>query len=46
MPVVGDPLMLVAGLLRIRLLPFLLVVSVGKAGRYLAIVAAFAWWNG
>lgn len=45
-PVVGDAITLVAGLLRIRLLPFLLLVSIGKAARYAAILAAFAWWNG
>lgn len=45
-PVLGDPLTLVAGLLRVRLLPFLLLVSIGKAGRYAMILAAFAWWNG
>lgn len=45
-PVVGDPLTLVAGILRVRLLPFLLLVSVGKAGRYGAPLAGFAWWNG
>jgi membrane protein YqaA with SNARE-associated domain len=45
-PVVGDPLTLVAGLLRVRPLPFLLLVSIGKAGRYATILAAFWWWNG
>lgn len=45
-PVLGDPLTLVAGMLRIPLLPFLLLVSVGKAGRYATILVIFAWWNG
>ena len=45
-PVVGDPLTLVAGLLRVRLIPFLLLVSICKAGRYVAILATFAWWSG
>lgn len=45
-PIVGDPLTLVAGVLRVRLIPFLLLVSAGKAGRYGAILAAFTWWNG
>ncbi len=44
-PVVGDPLTLVAGVLRVRLIPFLLLVSIGKAGRYMAILAGFAWWS-
>ena len=46
LPVVGDALTLVAGILRVRLLPFLLLVSISKAGRYLAILAGFTWWNG
>jgi membrane protein YqaA with SNARE-associated domain len=44
-PVVGDPLTLVAGSLRVRLLPFLLLVSTGKAARYGAILATFVWWS-
>ena len=45
-PVIGDPLTLVAGFLRVRLLPFLLLVSTGKAGRYAAILAGSVWWKG
>ena len=45
-PIVGDPLTLVAGVLRVRLLTFIVLVSIGKAGRYMAILSAFAWWNG
>jgi membrane protein YqaA with SNARE-associated domain len=45
-PVVGDPLTLAAGALRVRLVPFLLLVSIGKAGRYIAILGAFTWWKG
>ncbi len=39
LPVVGDPLCLVAGLLRCGTLPFLLLVTIGKAARY----AFLAW---
>lgn len=39
LPVVGDPLCLVAGVLRVRLLNFLLLVTAGKLARY----AALAW---
>jgi membrane protein YqaA with SNARE-associated domain len=39
LPLVGDPLTLVAGTLRERLLPFLLLVTLAKAGRYLALAA-------
>ena len=38
MPIVGDPLTLAAGLLRVPLLPFLLLVGVSKAGRYAALI--------
>ncbi len=37
-PVVGDPLTLVAGVLRVPLARFLVLVTIGKAGRY-AVVA-------
>ena len=36
-PVIGDPLTVVAGLLKAPLGPFLLLVTVAKAGRYLAV---------
>lgn len=36
-PVVGDPLTLAAGFLRERLLVFLLLVSIAKTGRYVAL---------
>jgi membrane protein YqaA with SNARE-associated domain len=38
-PIVGDPLTLVAGLLRERIVPFLLLVTIAKFGRY-AVLAA------
>ncbi len=37
LPVVGDPLTLVAGVLRMPLLPFVLIVLVAKGGRYLVL---------
>jgi membrane protein YqaA with SNARE-associated domain len=46
LPVVGDPLTVVAGALRVRLLPFVLLVASGKAARYAAIAAGMAWWMG
>ncbi|VAW47955.1 probable membrane protein YPO3302 [hydrothermal vent metagenome] len=36
-PIVGDPLTLIAGGLRINILLFLLLVTLGKFGRYLAV---------
>lgn len=40
LPVVGDPLTLVAGLLRTAFVPFLVLVFVGKAARYLVVLLA------
>lgn len=37
-PVIGDALTLVAGLLRVRLLPFVLLVLLAKGGRYAVLV--------
>jgi membrane protein YqaA with SNARE-associated domain len=36
-PIIGDPLTLVAGLLRVKFLEFLILVALGKIGRYLLI---------
>lgn len=36
-PVIGDPLTVAAGVLRVRLWLFLLLVSIGKLGRYLVL---------
>lgn len=40
-PVVGDPLTVVAGALRVGFLPFLLLVGLGKAARYAALAVGF-----
>jgi membrane protein YqaA with SNARE-associated domain len=45
LPVVGDPLTLVAGALRTDFRWFLTLVTVGKAARYLFIAGAFHWWS-
>jgi membrane protein YqaA with SNARE-associated domain len=37
-PVVGDPLTFVAGLLRINVWLFLILVTIGKTGRYMAVL--------
>lgn len=41
LPIVGDPLTLIAGMMKVRLLPFVLLVFIGKGTRY-AIVIYFA----
>jgi len=37
LPIIGDPITLVAGLLRTPLLWFIILVSIGKFGRYAAL---------
>ena len=36
-PVLGDPLTLIAGLLRVKFLDFIVLVAIGKLSRYLVI---------
>lgn len=40
-PFIGDPLTLVAGIFRTNIWLFLILVTIGKAARYIAIVAIF-----
>lgn len=42
LPVVGDPLTLVAGVLRVRFWLFLLLVALGKTARYAVVYALTA----
>lgn len=44
LPVVGDPLTVVAGLMREPLAPFLLLVAVAKGTRYLVLAALTLAW--
>lgn len=44
-PVVGDPLTVVAGVLREPFPVFLLLVAVAKTGRYLVLAAATLGWT-
>ncbi len=43
LPVVGDPLTVVAGVLRVRFLPFLALVAVGKTARYVIVAMTAAY---
>ena len=36
-PILGDPLTFVAGLLRVRFLDFVILVAIGKVSRYLVV---------
>lgn len=42
LPIVGDPLTLAAGAMKMRLVPFLGLVALGKAGRYALLLAGLA----
>ena len=42
-PFIGDPITFVAGTLRFSLIPFLILVSIGKVGRYLIIYLSIIW---
>jgi len=43
-PVIGDPLTLAAGVLRVNFPLFLILVTIGKGLRYIAVAAAFTAW--
>lgn len=43
-PLIGDPLTLVAGMMREPLWRFLLLVTLAKGGRYLMLAAVIAGW--
>ena len=45
LPVVGDPLTVVAGALRVDLLRFTVLVAIGKVGRYVFIALSVLWWS-
>jgi membrane protein YqaA with SNARE-associated domain len=44
LPVGGDPLTLVAGIMKVRLGIFLILVALGKGLRYVAVIYLSAWW--
>ena len=44
LPVVGDPLTIVAGILREPLVPFLVLVTLAKGARYLVLASATLAW--
>lgn len=44
LPVIGDPITVVAGVLREPIIPFLLIVTLAKATRYLFLAAATLAW--
>ncbi|MEP1519580.1 YqaA family protein [Ascidiaceihabitans sp.] len=45
-PIIGDPITVIAGVLRAPFWPFLALVTVAKAGRYLVLAAVTLAWVG
>lgn len=43
LPVVGDPLTFVAGVMRVHWLPFIVLVGIGKTARYAALIYLGQW---
>ena len=43
LPFIGDPLTFIAGVIRMRFLPFIILVTIGKVSRYLFIVIGVDW---
>jgi membrane protein YqaA with SNARE-associated domain len=43
-PVIGDPLTIVAGLLKLPFWQFVAIVAAAKTARYAVLIAAVAWW--
>jgi membrane protein YqaA with SNARE-associated domain len=44
-PIIGDPLTVVAGVLRTELRWFLPLVVLGKLARYVAVAGGYLWWS-
>lgn len=43
LPIIGDPLTLFAGVMRVRFVPFLILVTLGKLARYIMIAGGMSW---
>lgn len=44
-PVIGDPLTVIAGTLRMKFINFLVLVALGKVTRYMFVYYAVMWWQ-
>ena len=43
LPIIGDPLTFIAGVVRLRFVPFLILVTIGKVSRYILIIIGVDW---
>ena len=39
LPVIGDPITFIAGIMKVRILPFITLVFIGKGARYAIVIA-------
>ncbi len=39
LPIIGDPITFVAGVMKVRVLPFIILVFIGKGARYAVVIA-------
>jgi len=45
LPVIGDPITVAAGVMRVRFWVFVILVGIGKLARYAVIAAGVGWWQ-
>ncbi len=45
LPVVGDPITFVAGMMKVRILPFLILVFLGKGLRYAVVIVIATYYT-
>ncbi|MCF6206310.1 MAG: DedA family protein [Sulfurovum sp.] len=45
MPIIGDPLTFLAGVLRYDFKKFILIVAAAKGARYGVLIAGYVWWQ-
>lgn len=45
LPIIGDPITMVAGILRVPLVYFLILVTTGKCARYTILVTTTLYWT-
>ena len=43
LPIIGDPFTFIAGVVRMRFVPFLILVTIGKVSRYILIIIGVDW---
>ncbi|SDR21970.1 YqaA family protein [Pseudovibrio sp. Tun.PSC04-5.I4] len=44
-PIIGDPLTVIAGTLKMKFMTFFVLVAIGKITRYIFVYYAVVWWQ-